>query len=130
MDSDKTAPEKRKDSKKYKIYFELAAQKEFADLDHAVREAFADPVKRMKEHPTQDATHLRNVKSKLPLYKKRIGDYRVFLSIDSRNRQIVVLAIRKRDSDTYEPGGLESIAARYSGPHDKQPDKRSKRKGQ
>ena len=121
--SEKPAP-KEEPVQKYKVYFELEAQQEFGHLDASIRDNFIEPIRRMKQRPSQDATNLRNVKSTIALYKKRVGDFRIFFAIDRGNKQVVVLSIKKRDSDTYDPSILDSIAKRYSGPHREQPKKK------
>ncbi|MBZ0189531.1 MAG: type II toxin-antitoxin system RelE/ParE family toxin [Candidatus Obscuribacterales bacterium] len=107
--------------RKYKVYFEKGAQEELGHLDRSIRDQFREPVQRLKESPAQGSSRIRNAQAAYPIYRRRIGDYRMFFLIDSKKRQVVVLAIRKRDSDTYDIDNLRQITGRYSGPHKTQP---------
>lgn len=102
--------------KQYKVYFEDGAFKEFGKLSKADRDKFAGPVQQLKSDPRHNSDVVRNVKSELTMYKHRVGDFRMFFVLDPKLKQVVVLAIRHRDSDTYDPGVLKNISKLYRGP--------------
>ncbi len=97
---------------KYCVEFVPAAGREFGKLDNSIRLLFEDPILRLSEKPTQGADRITKLESELPVYKRRVGDYRMFFSLDSKKKRVTILAFRKRDSDTYDVKELRKIAGR------------------
>ncbi len=97
---------------KYSVEVVPAAGREFGKLDNSIRLQFEDPILRLSEKPTQGANRITKIESELPIYKRRVGDYRMFFSLNSKKKQVTILAFRKRDSDTYDIQELRKIAGR------------------
>jgi len=88
-------------NKFYKVLKDIQPESRQDQIIEVVVELAKDP----RPYQTSD---LRKIKSGLPVarftaqYRIRIGDYRVLYDVDDSKEIVWILALRKRDEDTYK----------------------------
>lgn len=87
------------DSPEYSVEIDASASKEFNALDKADQKKAARILKELESGGTLRAGRVKYVDK--PLWRRRVGDVRVVFYFDAKRRYIKVLAVRRRDDDTY-----------------------------
>lgn len=63
---------------------------------------------RLEEHPRFLGKSFKFLKGAISIfgylaqYRLRVGDYRIFYDVDDAHRKVILLAIRRRDEQTYD----------------------------
>jgi len=85
---------------KYRVSATPDADKGIAKLDKPERLRVLEFMDSMVQEPTKGAAPLRHFAGQA--WKKRLVDIRVIFHLDVKRREVIVLAVRWRRSDTYD----------------------------
>jgi len=81
----------------YEIVFSPRARREFRKLTSAGQERLAVAIDRLRINPRQVGVK----KLTQPLYRIRVGDWRIIYAILDKQSSVVVVKIDRRSKDTY-----------------------------
>jgi len=76
----------------YEILFTKKAEKFLDKLDNSSRERIIKTIERIRIRPEHFVEKLIGKEG----YKLRVGDYRIFLDLNNKQLQILVITIRRR----------------------------------
>lgn len=75
------------------------ARRALLDIPEPDRRRIAQALAEMMTDPR--GGDFKKLKGKSDLYRRRVGDWRIFLRLDARNRTVDVADIQRRSSTTY-----------------------------
>ena len=83
----------------WKLYLEKSAQKKLNHLPAKDRTQIFTALQQMQKNPFGgDIAHM---KGQVVMWRRRVGSYRVFFDLYTKDARIVILDIRRRTSKTY-----------------------------
>jgi mRNA interferase RelE/StbE len=80
----------------WSIEFTRAAFREFMKLETAVRERIAESLEWLASHPRSSVLDIKKLRAPLPVFRLRVGDYRVVYEVKSDRLVILVVRVRHR----------------------------------
>lgn len=81
----------------YRVELASRAQRELRRVPESDRRRISGALVRLSEEPRP----IGSVKLKGPLYRLRVGRYRVIYAVSDREESVVALKIARREKDTY-----------------------------
>ena len=82
--------------KKYKLIFTKSAANDLNALVPKTRLRILNSTKTLEDNPFPRGNTIKRIKgAKIPLYRLRVGDYRVIYYIDGKNIPIILIVARK-----------------------------------
>jgi mRNA interferase RelE/StbE len=85
---------KRSERLGFRVEFSELAAEEFEKLDKPIRERIARKLRTMAVHPAHYLTRLSSVDA----YKLRVGDYRVIVDVEWKQKIVYVLSVGHRST--------------------------------
>ena len=82
----------------YRVELASRAQRELRRVRGSDRERIGVALAMLAREPRPSGS----VKLKGPLYRLRVGSYRIIYAVSDREEQVVALKIARREKDTYE----------------------------
>jgi mRNA interferase RelE/StbE len=80
----------------WSIEFTRSAFKEFMRLDAAVRERIAESLEWLAAHPRSSVLDIRKLRAPVPVFRLRVGDYRVVYELMGDRLVILVVRVQHR----------------------------------
>jgi mRNA interferase RelE/StbE len=72
------------------------SQREFLRLETAVRERIAESLEWLAAHPRSSVPDIKKLRAPMPVFRLRVGDYRVIYEWKSDRLVILVVRVRHR----------------------------------
>ncbi len=82
----------------YRVEIASRAQRELRRVRESDRQRIGVALAKLAHEPRPAGS----VKLKGPLYRLRVGSYRIIFAVSDREQQVVALKIARREKDTYE----------------------------
>ncbi len=82
----------------YRVELASRAQRELRRVRESERERIGTALARLAREPRPSGS----VKLRGPLYRLRVGSYRIIYAVSDREEQVIALKIARRAKDTYE----------------------------
>jgi mRNA interferase RelE/StbE len=76
----------------WSIEFTRSAFKEFMRLDASVRERIAESLEWLSQHPRSTVLDIKKLHAPAPVFRLRVGDYRVVYEL--KNERLLILVVR------------------------------------
>ena len=80
----------------WSIEFTRSALREFLRLATAVREGIAESLEWLAAHPRSSVLDIKKLRAPVPVFRLRVGDYRVVYELKSDRIVILVVRVRHR----------------------------------
>ncbi len=80
----------------YSIVFTKSAKRDINNLPNVIFDRIVLVLERIKSNPRKYVRPLRGIKSDIPVYRLRVGDYRVILGINDEKKELVILRVSHR----------------------------------
>jgi len=80
----------------WRIEFTRSAVREFLRLQTAERERIAESLEWLAAHPRSSVLDIKKLRAPVPVFRLRVGDYRVVYELKSDRIVILVVRVRHR----------------------------------
>ena len=89
----------------YTLKYSNRAEKALKNLNHQVGKRIYNAIEKIRENPRAHVEMMQHSKYSDPLYKYRIGDYRIIMSLFDKELIILVVDVGPRKSIYKKYGG-------------------------
>ncbi len=80
----------------WSLEFTRSAMREFLRLQTATRERIAESLEWLAAHPRSSVLDIKKLRAHVPVFRLRVGDYRVVYELKSDRLVILVVRVRHR----------------------------------
>ncbi len=80
----------------YNVVFTKSAKRDMKNLPNPIFDRVVLVLERIRINPRRYVRPIKGIKSDIPIYRLRVGDYRVILGINYEKNEIVILRVSHR----------------------------------
>lgn len=80
----------------YDVVFTRSARRDMKNLPNSVFDRIVLALERIRGNPRKYLRPIKGIKSDIPVYRLRVGDYRVILGVNDKKNEIVVFRVSHR----------------------------------
>ncbi|HGJ64569.1 TPA: type II toxin-antitoxin system RelE/ParE family toxin [bacterium] len=83
----------------FEVFLPDAVKDQLSHLPRDIRQRIAQEIKTLQDFPFPHGNTIRRIQgSKKPIYRMRVGDYRVIYNLDTQKKQAIILSVVHRQN--------------------------------